>query len=160
MSMSTTERAAAIRSALKSQHGWTSRQVSVRAQYYSMGSSINVRVNDPDVSIERVEEIANAHERIDRDQFGEILGGGNLFVHVSYSSEAREQLGARYADAVAAAVATLTPGTNSLAPVEGTEFMIGMPSVGRLDVWQRDRGHQSEFYEAAHVAQYISQRAK
>ncbi len=94
--MSTKERAAAIRKALKAE-GWNARQVSVRTDYYSMGSSIYATIRDASVDTARVTEIAEAlGERIDRDQWGEILGGGNTFVHVDHSSDVRAELRSRY----------------------------------------------------------------
>lgn len=81
----TTERAAEIRKELKAK-GWNTRQVSVRTHLYSMGSSIYVTIKNPAIPLNEVKAIANAHERIDRDQFGDILSGGNRFVFVKYDN--------------------------------------------------------------------------
>src|SRR3990172_7924212 len=107
---STVERAAEIRKQLKAK-GWTSRQVSVKSDLYSMGSTIRVVIKDAGVPLSVVEAIADAHERIDRDQYGEILSGGNRFVDVKYSSEALAPL--------AAEILSLLPYNNSIAVVKG-----------------------------------------
>lgn len=139
---STTDRAAQLRAALKAK-GWTSRDVSVRAEYYSMGSSIHVVIKNPDVPFAPVEEAANQHERIDRDGFGEILSGGNRFVHVSYSPTADAALAARYTDAVSTAARELDALTeaNRLIPIGATGFMVGRGANGwGYSLWG-DGGH-------------------
>lgn len=86
--VSPAEFARLIRTELKSRHGWTSRQVSVKSDSYSMGSSIDITIKAPGISIAAVEEIANGQERIHRcEMTGEILGGGNRFVSVSLDWE-------------------------------------------------------------------------
>ena len=57
-SLTTTEHAAVIRNTLKRDHGWTSRQVSIRAEYFSLGSSITVIVKDPAIPLPVVKAIA------------------------------------------------------------------------------------------------------
>src|SRR3972149_5470657 len=81
----TTKAASEIRAALKAAHGWTSKQVSVRNESYSMGSSVHVVIKDAEVALREVSRIATAHENIYRDDSGEILSGGNSYVHVSYA---------------------------------------------------------------------------
>ncbi|MDE2098352.1 MAG: hypothetical protein KGL39_13950 [Patescibacteria group bacterium] len=88
--MNTTESARIIRTELK-KLGITSRQVSVRTDYYSMGSAIRITVKDPAVSLHQVTEIAQPHEDIDRDSVtGEILSGGNTYVTVEYDMDVRD----------------------------------------------------------------------
>jgi hypothetical protein len=142
--LSTTDRAAIIRKALKAK-GWNSRDVSVRADYYSMGSSLRIVIKNADVPLSVVEAIANEHESIDRDQFGEILSGGNRFVDVGYSSAANAVLTARCLPIVASAAAALDSSPTadrSLYPVEGTDYLIGR---GYCDsgyaLWHKDSGH-------------------
>lgn len=85
--------ASAIRTELKKHYGITSRQVSVRASSYSMGSSIDVTINDPAVDIREVKNAADRHEKIDRCQVtGEILSGGNRYLSVSYGKKAAAAL--------------------------------------------------------------------
>ena len=81
---SSAEDAAKIRAAHKAQ-GITSRQVSVKSESFSMGSSIDITIKAPGISKSRVEEIANNYERIRRDDAtGEILSGGNRYVAVNF----------------------------------------------------------------------------
>ena len=138
--MTTTEHAAEIRATLKREHGWTSRQVSVRANYFSMGSSIDVVVKDPAVPLPIVKAVAEKAERIDRDEMtGEILSGGNRYVSVHYGHEAQEIIARRYADPVQRAVNKVTPGSNVLEAVEGTGFFVGRPNEHRITLWDDDR---------------------
>ena len=138
--MTTTEHAAHIRQTLKTRHGWSSRDVSVRADYYSMGSSIRIHIKNPNVSSEAVKAIAEQAEHIDYCAYsGEILGGGNTYVHVRYSHEAQTIIGRRWTDAVQRAVNVVEPGSNVLQPVEGTEFLVGRPHQYRITLWDRDR---------------------
>lgn len=77
------EAARLIRTALKSRHGWTSRQVSVRSDSFSMGSSIDIKIKAPGISIAAVQEIAREQESISRCEItGEILSSGNRYVSV------------------------------------------------------------------------------
>jgi hypothetical protein len=78
--------AATIRAAIKERWGLSSRQVSVRAEEYSMGSSVNVRVKAAGAPLAAIEELARSvAERIRRDDAtGEILSGGNRFVFVEW----------------------------------------------------------------------------
>mgnify|MGYP001564267164 FL=1 len=134
--MTTTEHAAEIRETLKREHSWTSRQVSVRAEHYSMGSSIHVEVKDPAIPLPVVKAVAEKAEDIRRDGFGEILSGGNRYVSVRYSSEAMTIIGRRYADAVQRAVNAID-GARVLRPVEGTPFFVGQGNYGfGLTLWE------------------------
>lgn len=134
--MTTTEHAAFIRRELKRRHGWNSRQVSVRARYFSLGSSIDVEVKDAAVSLAAVKAIAEPHEQIHRCEItGEILGGGNTYLDVGYSSEALKILARRHADAIQRAVDTLpAEDDSSIAPIEGTPYGIGRKH-GRFSLW-------------------------
>lgn len=88
----TKEAAAALRKTLKAA-GLNAHKVSVRTDYYSMGSALRVTVRDPAVPLATVRGLATAQERIDRCEVtGEILNGGNRYVEVSYSHEARASL--------------------------------------------------------------------
>lgn len=152
----TTDHAADIRKALKAQ-GWTSRDVSVRADYYSMGSSIRIIIKNAAVPMHVVERIAKGHEVIHYDHYvGEILSGANRFVDVRYSSDAIAQLAAPLMPALQAAEAELlTADDNALIPVAGTPFCLGFDGNhygtrrGR-SLW-RD-GHIQSANEIAHLA--------
>lgn len=76
-----------IRAALKAAK-ITARQVSVVSDTYSMGSSVRVCIRDLAVSYAVVKAAADGHEKVRRDEQGEILGGGNMFVDVRVDSDA------------------------------------------------------------------------
>jgi hypothetical protein len=133
----TTDRAAEIRAELKRAHGWTSRQVSVRAEYFSLGSSIDVVVKDPTIPLPTVKAIAERAESIRHCEVtGEILGGGNRYVSVTYSHAALDAIATRYADAVQRAVDAVEMGSNMLQPVDGTPFLVGRPNEYRITLWE------------------------
>ena len=86
--MTTSETAKAIREELKNRLGLNRKSVSVRK---NRGSAVYVEILDPEVCIEKVEEIANNYESYQRcEATQEILQGGNTFVFVRYSSEAQK----------------------------------------------------------------------
>ncbi len=154
----TTERAALIRAALKKEHGWTGRDVSVRADHYSMGSAIRISIKNPDVPLAAVKAIAEPHEDISYDQFsGEILSGGNRFVTINYAHEACETLTERRLPQVREAIAKLTEASdNSLFPVPGTDYLIGRGQHGwGFSLWQ-DHGHKAEVNDERAAALYIA----
>lgn len=110
--------AATIRKALKSQHGITSRQVSVRSDH----STVYCTIKDPAVKLATVEEIARPHEHIDRDGYGDILRGGNTFVRAEYSDEALAPL-----------ASTIEP---HLVAIEQSDDPGVIRDVEGLDVWK------------------------
>ena len=137
--MNATEHAAQIRSTLKKAHGWSSRQVSIRAEYFSMGSSIDVIVKDPAIPLPAVTAVAERAETIRRCEVsGEILSGGNRYVSVRYSHEAQATIGARYVEAVQRAIDAVTPGSSGLEPIGDTGFLVGRPNAWLLTLWRSD----------------------
>ena len=103
MSATTTDEAATIRAAYKAL-GWSNRKISVKADYFSLGSSIDVTIKDASIPFAKAKEIAERAERISRCELtGEILSGGNRYVDVCYSSRARQDLAKPYVEMVAAA---------------------------------------------------------
>jgi len=106
-----------------------------------MGSSVDVTIRDASVSKAKVEELTREHcEHIDRDSNGEILSGGNTYVHVNRTSEINEALAAQYLDAVGAAFAKLDEAKPSYnVEVEGQDNVhIGFdcpPSTYFVRVW-------------------------
>lgn len=100
------EATANVRTALKAM-GYGPREISVRGESYSMGSSINVCVKVRGVDLKAVEAVAMGAERVDRCEItGDILSGGNRFVHVKYDGELLASLAATVkAEAEAAVVA-------------------------------------------------------
>lgn len=153
--MTTTERAAEIRKALKSK-GWTSKDVGVRSHLYSMGSSIYVTIKNPTIPKSVVTDIAKSHERIDRDHFGEILSGCNRYVSVSYSDDALKALGAQWLSAVTEAINQLEPDNDhSIIPVGGTKYGISRTSSGNYySVW--GDSHIAQVTDADEAARVIA----
>jgi hypothetical protein len=142
----TTQEAADIRAQYKAL-GWSSRDIGVRAEYFSMGSSIYITLKSASVDPHRAKAIAEGKERISRDAYtGEILGGGNRYVHMNYSDEYREILSRRFYDAVSAADTELSKaGDGVLIPIAGTEgrAMLGKAQWGgSLELWFDDRHAQ------------------
>jgi len=140
--MTTTARAAAIRAAYKAK-GWTSRDISVRSESFSMGSAIRVSLKNPDVPFGWAKDIASAHERIDRcHASGEILSGCNRYVSVGYSVEAEEAIKARYAPVLDAAASELAAHerevsaralgmrSSALMPIGDTGYLLGNGTNG------------------------------
>jgi hypothetical protein len=155
--MTTAERSAAIRKALKATHGWTSKHVSVVTHEYAGGSSIRISIKDPAVPLSAVKAIADGHESVRYDHYsGEILSGGNRFVFVDYHHDAVLAFRAKYLPAVKAAVGSLAPG-RSLMPVEGTPFHVGLGRDGnRLSLWGET--HLVESYGPEGLAEAIGAR--
>ena len=78
-----------IRQGIKSELGYNSRQVSVRENPGGLSTSITVRLKKPGLDFDKIKEIAERHEKVDRcERSGEILGGGNTFVFVEQFREA------------------------------------------------------------------------
>ena len=135
MTESTKDRAATIRKTLKDDYGWSSRAVSVRTDYFSMGSSIDVEIKDPTVNYAVVEAVANEAQSIRRCEIsGDILNGGNRYVSVKYSDEAEKALAAPYIAPLQAAMDRCEPGSNTLEPVAGN-VLVGITGVGGFQLW-------------------------
>lgn len=93
--LTTAESAKKIRQEIKTKLGYTSRQVSVKSDNYSMGSSINLSIKCKEAIYKKSEigAIAKKEESIDRDNAtGEILSGGNTFIHVGIDWELKESI--------------------------------------------------------------------
>lgn len=136
--ITTVEHAALIRRTLKAKYGITSKQVSVRSDCYSMGSSIQITIKDPTIRKADVEAVARSHERVDYDAAsGEILSGGNRFVDVTYSGEAIAPL----ASQVLAILQTLTePGQG----VDWHNWRLSRPrNAPHYAAWQAEHPHAS-----------------
>lgn len=152
----TTERAAMIRAELKAKHKWSGRDVSVKADHFSMGSAIRIQIKNAAVSLAAVREIAKAHEKIDRDASGEILSGCNRYVEIGYSSEAREALAAGKIEAVQAAAAQLEASENAgyLFPVGDSGFLLGYGRHGKaygFSLW-KNGSFETEAYDLKEAA--------
>jgi len=131
--MSTKERAAQMRGEFKAA-GWNARKISVRTEYFSLGSAIHVTVRDASVDVAKAEEIAKGFESIRRDEYtGEILGGGNCYLHFGLSDEVKTTLAAPILPAVEAAleeVKGLDATSTTLVPVDGTGACVGRDFSG------------------------------
>jgi len=128
--------AEAVRGALKAA-GFGRADVSVRNESYSMGSTVHVTVRRADIALDVIEELATAHERIDRDEQGEILSGGNTFVHVGYAHG--------LLDAATATIRAMwDAGERSFGPLHVTEGGARYD----LDVWESSEqgGHVASLY--------------
>ena len=160
--MNTTDHAAAIRQTLKARYGWSSRQVSVRADYYSMGSAIRVTIKDAAVMPSTVEAVAKQAESIDYCQVtGEILSGGNRFVTVSYDQDVLTAFQVRWIGAIDAAYIELVAETQerptALVEIPGTPYRLGYDNTHRgFSLW-RD-GHQGNYYDLPTTAQALGRK--
>ena len=157
--MTTTEHAAEIRKQYKAK-GWSSRDISVRADHFSMGSSIDVTVKRPDIPLAEVKAIAEQAESISRCEItGDILCGGNRYVHVGYSSTAHEARVAPFLPAIEAALVTLRaepPTSGAIIPVGDTGFGVSRSwNGGEFSVWGKN-SHAGTAYDAAGVASIIA----
>jgi hypothetical protein len=125
--------AARIRADYKAR-GWNSRMISVRASSYSMGSSINVEIKDPRIPMADASAIAMQAEHIHRCEItGEILGGGNRYVHVSHSPECQTILGRRYLAAIEDAIACArADNPNECQSIHGTAALLGIEGSSAL----------------------------
>lgn len=151
--MTTKEHAAAIRAHYK-RHGWSSRDISVRAEGFSLGSAINVTVKNPKVNFAVAEKLAKGAESVRRCEIThEILGGGNRYVSVSYSHEAADAIQAQYADVLQQAENALRADAsdNSLHPIGTTGFLLGRGSNGfGVALWG------DGYIQAANEAKYLA----
>lgn len=155
----TTDEAAALRAAYKA-HGFSSRMIGVRADYYSMGSSLHVTIKSPAVPYRWAHDLAEGKERIDRDQWGEILSGGNRFVHCSHDGATAKLLADRHLAAVKDAMAAIDQeeSQNTLLPVVGcTDTYIGRTQFGRYSFWCGG-SHAFEAGDATHAAYLLALR--
>lgn len=141
--MNTKESAARLRQEFKSR-GWNARKVSVRTEYYSMGSSIHVMIRDAAVSYEEVCRVACGAESIRRCEVsGDILSGGNTYVHVTLSREAEAALTASYLPTVVAAIAEASEADNSFSehPVGDTGIQLQRFDDHRFNLRGLPDGH-------------------
>jgi len=125
------EDAATIRAELK-RRGWSSRQVSVRSDSFSMGSSITVTIKAAGIPLATVREIAERAEHIHRCEVtGDILGGGNRYVSVHFDRTLLASVAVRFRPALDA---MYVPATAAWPPVF-VPFMVAGQTfhVARLD---------------------------
>ena len=82
--MTNKELGIAIRKDLKAA-GFAAKDISVRVSYVTYDTSVRVTVKNPLVRLSEVEKIVKKYDEIDWDErTGEILAGGNTYVHCQY----------------------------------------------------------------------------
>ena len=84
--MTQKEIAAAIRKELKTL-GYTNKRVAVRGQRGGLSACVRVILKDDDVDLEKVKAVALPYKYYDRDEAGDILGGGNTFIFIEKERE-------------------------------------------------------------------------
>lgn len=101
------EEAQEVRRFLKEVMGYGPRQVSLKIDNYSMGQTIIFTVRDPKVDPTKLDNFPYFYEKIRRDDFGDILSGGNTYVEVKVIPKVIEAWGKIHAKDVGEAVRTL-----------------------------------------------------
>ena len=88
--MTNKERSAAIRSVLK-KLGYNSKQVSVRSGFCGYSDYTYITVKDVKANIKEIEKACKNFQSVDYDlASGEILEGGNTYIHVQYDYSAMD----------------------------------------------------------------------
>ncbi len=134
--ISATDAAKKIRETLK-RLGWSSRAVSVRAEYFSMGSAINVRIKRADVPLNIVSPIARFFEEIRRCEYtGDILSGGNMYVSCRYTRAAADSHATGWVDQLQKVVSQRS-GSNELQGVGPywVKRVAGCNGPDTFDIW-------------------------
>jgi len=120
--------AAEIRATLR-KRGITQRQVSIRARSFSMGSAIDIDIHDYKVDIREVKNVAAPAEKVAIDRStGEVLSGGNRFLHVGYSDKAKDAFRFDHFAELAALSATSSSDLElgRVVPVAGVSYYISV----------------------------------
>jgi hypothetical protein len=138
MTLSATERAAIIRAQFKA----AGIKASIRAKYFSMGSSVDIVVTAG--SVAKARQIAEPYESVRRDESGEILSGGNCYLSVEAAQGLLVTILATWKPAIAAAFADVT------AVVTGQIRRIGDSPFGIS--WNGQRG---ELWELGDDARHL-----
>ena len=161
-----TQASARIRREIKTTLGLNSRDVGVRTELYSMGSSIYVTIKTMRAFEHRarISELVHDAARVSYDGYtGEILSGGNRFSHFGYSEACRDAVAARNIEAMEAARAELgedpqpgewvrVPGTTSLA----LGFSADYHQLEVFDLEGHERRLVNSTTEAAFVAETLN----
>lgn len=86
--MTNKERSASIRAEIK-KLGYNSRQVSVRSGFCGYSDYTHVTIKDVKANIKEIEKACKKFQSVDYDSVtGEILAGGNTYIHVQYDYDA------------------------------------------------------------------------
>lgn len=155
-SLSTTEIAANLRKAYKAL-GWSARKISVRSEYFSMGSSIDVTVKDASVDFAKVRTMAEGVEQIRRCEIThEIMSGGNLYVGVSLSRDVEQEIAAEHLEACGDAMLELVDLTIGVhADVAGTKCSIARENAWSYRIWNDHRAGM-QVNDARGAALYVA----
>jgi hypothetical protein len=138
----TKEAAAQLRQQFK-RRGYNSRDISIRMEQYSLGSTIHIEIKTPKLPLPAVKAICKQAEHVRYcEASGEILSGGNRFVEIHRSRELSEILARRHVQAVENALDELdqleTP-TSQLVHILGTNgpLMLGLANgcKGTYRLW-------------------------
>lgn len=155
-----TDRAKMIRTELKAQ-GISSRKVSVRAEYFSMGSALHVTIKDPSISMSVVKAVAEKYESLRRDEStGDILKGGNCYLHLGYTSEANAIRSAQYVEPLRVAMEAAKADPAACIQIGDTHVEVAF-SHGDYQLWNGNRAgmHVGTPESAARVvADYVDAR--
>lgn len=135
----------AIRTDLKA-IGYSAAKVSVRRRPGGIERSIHITIRDASVDHVKVAEIGDGYESIRRcEASGDILGGGNTYVWIHWSDEARAAKAAPFMERaqrgfdVCQQIKDAGDGDGTYRTFEPTErFLIGWcPTYRMREVWRR-----------------------
>ena len=115
--------------------GYNSRQVTVKDGGGSLSWSFTVTVRDPKVDFAAVENAVMKFEEYERDISGDILSGGNTFIHVRPSEEVKEIWAQELLPAVEAAAAQINDEQNS-APIDENYRLRKVDRRGNYDIYR------------------------
>ena len=81
--------------------GYNRTKVSVKHEYCGYSDRYIVTVKDASIPLDDIKALVQKFSSVDRDErTGEILSGGNTYIHVNYSEKAVEKVLHEYADKV------------------------------------------------------------
>ncbi len=87
-----------IKAELKA-NGINTKNISVREDRGGLSWSFTVRLKSFDYTIEDVERVVNKFRHVDRDEYsGEILSGGNTYIHVQYDYDFQHEQENKFLD--------------------------------------------------------------
>jgi len=140
--------AAKIRTELKSRYGWTSRQISVKSDTFSMGSSIDVTIKATGIKLADVKAIAEQFDRVRRCEVtGDILGGGNRYVNVQFDWEFLGTLAKRFE--LMLDELPITPSSLSAVHVGEEMFLIGRTGSLQYQVSKIHANQGTDYFPGA-----------
>lgn len=90
-SMSIKEFSAYAKKMLKDK-GFDTKGISVRGRYAGYSDALDVVVKDPNIDVAEIRKLLQKHESYERDASGEILQGGNRYIHVQYDYNAFDKV--------------------------------------------------------------------